>query len=108
MAHGSTGTRRLLVNLPKPLLLMLMTRRTASCNAIGGSSGCKNSRLAWARRADHAQYLDHWLSVTKTDNKSIFTAASKALCSRRLKGARAWPRRSVFSTGNKGRHQGAR
>jgi hypothetical protein len=48
---------------------MLMTRRTASCNAIGGSSGCKNSRLAWARRADHAQYLDHWLSVTKTDKQ---------------------------------------
>ena len=29
-------------------------------------------------RADHAQYLDHWLTVLKADKKAIFTAASKA------------------------------
>jgi hypothetical protein len=29
-------------------------------------------------RADHEQYLDHWLNVVKTDKKAIFTAASEA------------------------------
>jgi antirestriction protein ArdC len=29
-------------------------------------------------RADHAQYLDNWLRVLKSDKKAIFTAASKA------------------------------
>jgi antirestriction protein ArdC len=38
-----------------------------------------------APRIHHAQYLDHWLNVTKANNKSIFTAASKALCSSALR-----------------------
>jgi antirestriction protein ArdC len=29
-------------------------------------------------RADHAQYLAHWLEVLKADKRAIFTAASKA------------------------------
>lgn len=29
-------------------------------------------------RADHAQYLEHWLKVLRGDKKAIFTAASKA------------------------------
>ena len=29
-------------------------------------------------RADHAQYLDHWLGVMKADKKAIFAGASKA------------------------------
>jgi antirestriction protein ArdC len=29
-------------------------------------------------RADHAQYITHWLGVLKADKKAIFTAASKA------------------------------
>ena len=31
-----------------------------------------------APRADHAQYLDCWLTVMRADKKAIFTAASKA------------------------------
>src|ERR1700720_730131 len=30
------------------------------------------------QRADHAQYLDHWLGVMKADKKAIFAGASKA------------------------------
>ena len=42
-----------------------------------------NTTPSWRRgrienRADHAQYLDHWLAVVKADKKAIFTAASKA------------------------------
>jgi antirestriction protein ArdC len=36
-------------------------------------------RRTWHHRcADHALYLDSWLTVMKTDKKAIFTAASKA------------------------------
>ena len=34
--------------------------------------------VAFDKRADHAQYLDHWLNVMKADKKAIFTAASEA------------------------------
>ena len=34
--------------------------------------------VAFDKRADHAQYLDHWLNVIKTDKKAIFIAASEA------------------------------
>jgi len=39
---------------------------------------CADLGITDAPRADHAQYLDHWLSVMKADKKAIFTAASKA------------------------------
>jgi antirestriction protein ArdC len=29
------------------------------------------------KRADHAQYLDHWLTVMKADKKAIFAAARR-------------------------------
>ena len=29
-------------------------------------------------RADHAQYIAHWLNILKDDKKAIFTAASMA------------------------------
>ena len=29
-------------------------------------------------RDDHAQYIDHWLKIMKSDKKAIFTAAAKA------------------------------
>ena len=34
--------------------------------------------VAFDKRADHAQYLDHWLNVVKAHKKAIFTAASEA------------------------------
>jgi antirestriction protein ArdC len=34
--------------------------------------------VAFDKRADHAQYLGHWLNVMKADKKAIFTAASEA------------------------------
>jgi antirestriction protein ArdC len=39
---------------------------------------CADLGITDAPRADHAQYLDHWLTVMKADKKAIFTAASKA------------------------------
>jgi antirestriction protein ArdC len=33
--------------------------------------------VAFDKRADHAQYLDHWLNVMKAHKKAIFTAASE-------------------------------
>ena len=29
-------------------------------------------------RADHAQYLAHWIGLLKDDSRAIFTAAAKA------------------------------
>ena len=29
-------------------------------------------------RADHAQYIAHWLKLMKDDNRAIFAAAAKA------------------------------
>lgn len=39
---------------------------------------CADLGIADLPRADHAQYLGHWLGVMKADKKAIFTAASKA------------------------------
>ena len=39
---------------------------------------CANLGISAAPRPDHAQYLDHRLTVMKADKKAIFTAASKA------------------------------
>ena len=45
---------------------------------LGAAFLCADLRITDEPRADHAQYLDHWLKVMKADKKAIFTAASKA------------------------------
>jgi antirestriction protein ArdC len=45
---------------------------------LGAAFLCADLGITDAPRADHAQYLDHWLTVMKADKKAIFTAASKA------------------------------
>lgn len=45
---------------------------------LGAAFLCADLGITTAPRADHAQYLDHWLIVMKADKKAIFTAASKA------------------------------
>jgi antirestriction protein ArdC len=45
---------------------------------LGAAFLCADLGISDAPRADHAQYLDHWLRVLKADKKAIFTAASKA------------------------------
>jgi antirestriction protein ArdC len=45
---------------------------------LGAAFLCADLRITAAPRPDHAQYLDHWLTVMKADKKAIFTAASKA------------------------------
>jgi len=45
---------------------------------LGAAFLCADLGITDEPRADHAQYLDHWLTVMKADKKAIFTAASKA------------------------------
>jgi antirestriction protein ArdC len=45
---------------------------------LGAAFVCAHLGLSNAPRADHAQYLQSWLKVLKTDSRAIFTAASKA------------------------------
>jgi antirestriction protein ArdC len=45
---------------------------------LGAAFLCAELGITDEPRADHAQYLDHWLTVMKADKKAIFTAASKA------------------------------
>jgi antirestriction protein ArdC len=45
---------------------------------LGAAFLCADLQITAEPRADHAQYLSHWLTVLKADNKAIFTAASKA------------------------------
>jgi antirestriction protein ArdC len=45
---------------------------------LGAAFLCADLRITAEPRADHAQYLDHWLKVMQADKKAIFTAASKA------------------------------
>lgn len=45
---------------------------------LGAAFLSADLRITDQPRADHAQYLAHWLKVLKSDNKAIFTAASKA------------------------------
>jgi antirestriction protein ArdC len=45
---------------------------------LGAAFLCADLCISDAPRADHAQYLAHWLMVLKADKKAIFTAASKA------------------------------
>jgi antirestriction protein ArdC len=45
---------------------------------LGAAFLCADLGISDTPRPDHAQYLDHWLTVMKADKKAIFTAASKA------------------------------
>jgi antirestriction protein ArdC len=45
---------------------------------LGAAFLCGELGIAVEPRADHAQYLAHWLQVLKADKRAIFTAASKA------------------------------
>ena len=45
---------------------------------LGAAFLCSHFKISSAPRQDHAQYLANWLSVMKSDNRAIFTAASKA------------------------------
>lgn len=45
---------------------------------LGAAFLCAELGVALDPRPDHAQYLTSWLSVLKSDNRAIFTAASKA------------------------------
>lgn len=45
---------------------------------LGAAFLCAELSITTAPRADHAQYLAHWLRVLKSDKRAIFTAASAA------------------------------
>lgn len=45
---------------------------------LGAAFLCAELGIAVEPRADHAQYLAHWLKVLKADKRAIFTAALKA------------------------------
>src|SRR4029077_20901163 len=45
---------------------------------LGAAFLCARLGITAEPRADHAQYLDHWLKILRGDKRAIFTAASKA------------------------------
>lgn len=45
---------------------------------LGSAFLCAELGITIEPRADHAQYLAHWLTVLKADKRAIFTASSKA------------------------------
>jgi antirestriction protein ArdC len=45
---------------------------------LGAAFLCAGLDLTPELRADHASYLDHWLTILKADKRAIFTAASHA------------------------------
>jgi antirestriction protein ArdC len=45
---------------------------------LGAAFVCASLELTPELRADHASYLDHWLTVLKADKRAIFTAAAHA------------------------------
>jgi antirestriction protein ArdC len=45
---------------------------------LGAAFLCADLEITDQPRVDHAQYIDHWLTVLKGDKKAIFLAASKA------------------------------
>lgn len=45
---------------------------------MGAAFLCAKLGVTNAPRADHAQYIEHWLNIMKADKKAIFTAASAA------------------------------
>src|SRR5690606_12591165 len=45
---------------------------------LGAAFLCGDLGITPEPRADHAQYIAHWLRVLKNDKRAIFSAASKA------------------------------
>jgi antirestriction protein ArdC len=45
---------------------------------LGAAFTCAHLGLSTVPREDHAQYIQSWLKVLRTDSRAIFTAASKA------------------------------
>ena len=45
---------------------------------IGAAFLCSELGITQEVRADHAQYLAHWLDMLKDDSKAIFAAAARA------------------------------
>jgi antirestriction protein ArdC len=45
---------------------------------LGAAFVCAHLGLSTEPREDHAQYIQSWLNVLRTDKRAIFTAASKA------------------------------
>jgi antirestriction protein ArdC len=45
---------------------------------IGAAVLCCSLGVGNEPRADHAQYIAHWLKILKSDSRAIFTAASAA------------------------------
>jgi antirestriction protein ArdC len=45
---------------------------------LGSAFLCSALGITPEVREDHAQYLDHWLKVLKTDKRAVFTAAAHA------------------------------
>lgn len=45
---------------------------------LGSAMLCASIGISSDTRADHAQYIDNWLEVLKSDNRFIFKAASQA------------------------------
>lgn len=45
---------------------------------LGSAFLCPDLSITPETRADHAKYIQSWLGVMKTDNRAVFTAASKA------------------------------
>ena len=54
------------------------TPHIAIADELGAAFLCADLGITSEPRADHAQYLDHWLGVMKADKKAIFAGASKA------------------------------
>jgi antirestriction protein ArdC len=54
------------------------TRPTALVAELGAVFLCAELGITVEPRLDHVQYLAHWLTVRKADERAIFTAASKA------------------------------
>ena len=45
---------------------------------LGAAFLCGDLGITAEPRADHAEYIGHWLRILKADSKAIFTAASAA------------------------------
>jgi len=45
---------------------------------LGAAFQCAHLGITSEPRLDHAQYINNWLDVLKSDKKAIFTAAAKA------------------------------
>ena len=45
---------------------------------IGSAFLCAELGITQDTRADHAQYIHHWMDLLRNDPRAIFTAAAKA------------------------------